>query len=244
MRKSPRNIINSKAALKCTVKEYEYGKEMYRKHPHRDEFCSVEDVIRLKRSLDQAAKGKIHQVLLNKTKTVCYNYRLYPNITNNTITILLASYTENTYRKESIKYGRTAEQIRKSQKNVSSTTITPKKEIHEIDHSKLLIMLYSHIPFVLTDINLDKESELLDFIKAHRMRYIKLSCTWKDMRIQGYKAMKANKNVLYLIAFAEQAVYEENELQTVIPVVTEMINTEAYKQLFHAALPFGSQRQT
>ena len=48
----------------------------------------------------------------------------------------------------------------------------PKKEIHEIDHSKLLIMLYSHIPFVLTDINLEKESELLDFIKAHRMRYI------------------------------------------------------------------------
>ena len=41
----------------------------------------------------------------------------------------------------------------------------PKKEIHEIDHSKLLIMLYSHIPFVLTDINLAKESELLDFIK-------------------------------------------------------------------------------
>lgn len=108
----------------------------------------------------------------------------------------------------------------------------PKKEIHEIDHSKLLIMLYSHIPFVLTEINLEKESELLDFIKAHRMRYIKLSCTWKDMRIQGYKAMKANKNVLYLIAFAEQAVYEENELQTVIPVVTEMINTALISSSF------------
>lgn len=102
----------------------------------------------------------------------------------------------------------------------------PKKEIHEIDHSKLLIMLYSHIPFVLTEINLDKESELLDFIKAHRMRYIKLSCTWKDMRIEGYKAMKANRNVFYLIAFAEQTVYEENELQEVMPVITEMIDTE------------------
>ena len=38
----------------------------------------------------------------------------------------------------------------------------PKKEIHEIDHSKLLIMLYSHIPFALVNINLENEYELLD----------------------------------------------------------------------------------
>ena len=76
----------------------------------------------------------------------------------------------------------------------------PKIEIHKIDHSKLLVMLYSHIPFVLTDINIAKESELLDFIRANRMQYIKLSCAWKDMRIKGYKAMKANRGVLYLIA--------------------------------------------
>ena len=108
----------------------------------------------------------------------------------------------------------------------------PKKEIHEIDHSMLLIMLYSHIPFVLTDINLAKESELLDFIKAHRIRYIKLSCAWKDMRIPGYKAMKANRNVFYLIAFAEQAVFAEEELQTVMPVITEMIDAELITSSF------------
>lgn len=108
----------------------------------------------------------------------------------------------------------------------------PKKEIHEIDHSKLLIMLYSHIPFVLTDINLAKESELLDFIKANRMQYIKLSCAWKDMRIKGYKAMKANRNVLYLIAFAENAVHDEDELQEVMPVVCEMIDNELIRSSY------------
>ena len=108
----------------------------------------------------------------------------------------------------------------------------PKKEIHEIDHSKLLIMLYSHIPFVLTDINLAKESELLDFIKANRMQYIKLSCAWKDMRIKGYKAMKANRNVLYLIAFAEHAVHDEDELQEVMPVVCEMIDNELIRSSY------------
>ncbi|WP_143330633.1 hypothetical protein [Cloacibacillus sp. An23] len=102
----------------------------------------------------------------------------------------------------------------------------PKKEIHEIDHSKLLVMLYSHIPFVLADVNLSKESELLDFIKANRMQYIKLSCAWKDMRIKGYKAMKANRNVLYLMAFAEYAVYDEDGLQKIVPVIAEMINKE------------------
>ena len=108
----------------------------------------------------------------------------------------------------------------------------PKKEIHEIDHSKLLIMLYSHIPFVLTDINLAKESELLDFIKANRMQYIKLSCAWKDMRIKGYQAMKANRNVLYLIAFAEHAVHDEDELQEVMPVVCEMIDNELIRSSY------------
>ena len=105
-------------------------------------------------------------------------------------------------------------------------------EAHEIDHSKLLIMLYSHIPFVLTDINLAKESELLDFIKANRMQYIKLSCAWKDMRIKGYKAMKANRNVLYLIAFAEYAVHDEDRLQEVMPVVCEMIDNELIRSSY------------
>ena len=108
----------------------------------------------------------------------------------------------------------------------------PKKEIHEIDHSKLLVMLYSHIPFVFVDINLTKESELLDFIRANRMQYIKLSCVWKDMRIKGYKAMKANRNVLYLIAFAENAVHDEDELQEVMPVVCEMIDNELIRSSY------------
>ena len=108
----------------------------------------------------------------------------------------------------------------------------PKKEIHEIDHSKLLVMLYSHIPFVFVDINLTKESELLDFIRANRMQYIKLSCAWKDMRIKGYKAMKANRNVLYLIAFAEYAVHDEDRLQEVMPVVCEMIDNELIRSSY------------
>lgn len=108
----------------------------------------------------------------------------------------------------------------------------PKKEIHEIDHSKLLVMLYSHIPFVFVDINLTKESELLDFIRANRMQYIKLSCAWKDMRIKGYKAMKANRNVLYLIAFTEHAVHDEDELQEVMPVVCEMIDNELIRSSY------------
>ena len=108
----------------------------------------------------------------------------------------------------------------------------PKKEIHEIDHSKLLIMLYSHIPFVLADVNLSKESELLDFIKANRMQYIKLSCVWKDMRIKGYKAMKANRNVLYLMAFAEHAVHDEDGLQKIMPVIAEMTDEELIRSSY------------
>ena len=108
----------------------------------------------------------------------------------------------------------------------------PKIEIHKIDHSKLLVMLYSHIPFVLTDINIAKESELLDFIRANRMQYIKLSCAWKDMRIKGYKAMKANRGVLYLIAFAEHAVRDEDRLQKIMPVIAEMIGKELIRSSY------------
>ena len=46
------------SGFKCTLKEYEWGKEIFRKHPHKDDFFSVEDVIRLKRSFDEAEKGK------------------------------------------------------------------------------------------------------------------------------------------------------------------------------------------
>ena len=64
------------------------------------------------------------------------------------------------------------------------------------------------------------------------MQYIKLSCAWKDMRIKGYKAMKANRNVLYLIAFAEHAVHDEDELQEVMPVVCEMIDNELIRSSY------------
>lgn len=56
--KKPKEYYKFKGGFKCTLKEYEWGKEIFRKHPHKDEFCSVEDVILLKRSLDEAEKGK------------------------------------------------------------------------------------------------------------------------------------------------------------------------------------------
>lgn len=56
--KKPKGYYKFESGFKCTLKEYEWGKEIFRKHPHKDDFFSVEDVIRLKRSFDEAEKGK------------------------------------------------------------------------------------------------------------------------------------------------------------------------------------------
>ena len=64
--KKPKEYHKFKSGFKCTIKEYEWGKDVFRKHPHRDEFYSVEDVLRLKRSFDQAAKGKYIKCYVSK----------------------------------------------------------------------------------------------------------------------------------------------------------------------------------
>lgn len=66
--KKPKEYHKLKSGFKCTLQEYEWGKEVFRKHPHRDEFFSVEDVLRLKRSFDQAEKGKIRKCNISKEK--------------------------------------------------------------------------------------------------------------------------------------------------------------------------------
>ena len=64
--KKPKEYHKFKSGFKCTLKEYEWGKEVFRKHPRRDEFYSVEDVLRLKRSFDQSQKGKIRRCYISK----------------------------------------------------------------------------------------------------------------------------------------------------------------------------------
>ena len=105
----------------------------------------------------------------------------------------------------------------------------PKKEIQKTDLSELLVMLYSHIPFALVNINLENEYELLDFIAEHDLQSAKIRCSWKDTRIQGFRAMKANKDVLYLMAFSETAIYSRDKIKDMLPIISAMMDEELIK---------------
>lgn len=105
----------------------------------------------------------------------------------------------------------------------------PKKEIQKTDLSELLVMLYSHTPFALVNINLEKEYDLLDFITEHDLQSAKIRCSWKNARIQGFRAMKANKDVLYLMAFSETAIYSRDKIKGILPTLSAMMDKELIK---------------
>lgn len=105
----------------------------------------------------------------------------------------------------------------------------PQKEIQKTDLSELLVMLYSHIPFALVSINLENEYELLDFITEHDLQSAKIRCSWKNARIHGFRAMKANKDVLYLMAFSETAIYSRDKIKDMLPIISAMMDEELIK---------------
>lgn len=72
-----------------------------------------------------------------------------------------------------------------------------KIELSKADLSRAVIKLYSHIPFaVVKPADRNQEFELLKYIDAHSIEYLKISSVWKDMREKDYTLLTYKQNAM------------------------------------------------
>ena len=95
-----------------------------------------------------------------------------------------------------------------------------KIELSKADLSRAVIKLYSHIPFaVVKPADRNQEFELLKYIDANSIEYLKISSVWKDMREKDYKSQKANRDTLYMLVY-----FKTTKNQVMLSSLSELID--------------------